>query len=320
MKNRPIHENLETSYVNLSALIKYLRRRQFVGSIKIQLNGYKAEIHFQNDNQMNVSEHDQLAGRISSGEEALQRLLIRAREPGGTINVYQLIEEFAEQPKIEKSKEDLEDDLIIEAKIIEPRSNGVYQNGTNGVTKPSPLKEIPLISKSDLEEKLPEISKPKITKPETILPDFPFNLSNKVENKAKQKRISDEEWQTLLKLTVELLTVVDKSLATANLDFSAAFQKACLEISGDYPFINPRGNSFKYKNGNISMKERVNSKIFVASIMEAIRRILDKLESNPKFTEVHRRTVQTLIALQNKRQDFYDKFAITPQLKKILGI
>src|SRR5215213_7935864 len=89
MKNRPIHENLDTSFVNLSALLRYLQRRQFVGRIRVELSGYEAEIVLLEGNKMKVHEHDRIAGRIGEGAEALQRLLIRAREPGGTINVYQ---------------------------------------------------------------------------------------------------------------------------------------------------------------------------------------------------------------------------------------
>jgi hypothetical protein len=87
MKNRPIHENLDTSYVNLSALVRYLRRRQFCGNIRVELSGYEAEITLTGENQMRVREHDRIAGRVADGDEALQRILIRAREPGGIINV-----------------------------------------------------------------------------------------------------------------------------------------------------------------------------------------------------------------------------------------
>jgi hypothetical protein len=93
MKSRLIHENLDTSYVNLSALVRYLRRRQFVGNVRVELSGYTADITLTGENHMRVREHDRIAGRVSEGDEALQRLLIRAREPGGIINVYQTVEE-----------------------------------------------------------------------------------------------------------------------------------------------------------------------------------------------------------------------------------
>jgi hypothetical protein len=102
MKNRPIHENLDTSYVNLSALVRYLRRRQFCGNIRVELSGYEAEITLTGENQMRVREHDRIAGRVADGDEALQRILIRAREPGGIINVYQSVEE--EKPPRRKNR------------------------------------------------------------------------------------------------------------------------------------------------------------------------------------------------------------------------
>lgn len=99
MKNRPIHENLDTSFVNLSALLRYLRRRQFDGSIRVELSGYEADIVLTGNNQITVREYDQIAGRIAEGEEALQRILIRAREPGGIIHVYQNMPEGAVRPE-----------------------------------------------------------------------------------------------------------------------------------------------------------------------------------------------------------------------------
>ena len=99
MKNRPIHENLDTSFVNLSALIKYLRRRQFVGDVRVELSGYDADIELTAENRMNIREHDRITGRVAEGEDALQRILIRAREPGGIINVYQKIEEVEKPEK-----------------------------------------------------------------------------------------------------------------------------------------------------------------------------------------------------------------------------
>lgn len=350
MKHRPIHQNLDTSFVNFSALIKYLRRRQFVGSVKIQLNGYKADIDFREDNQMKVSEHDQISGRISEGEEALQRLLIRAREPGGTINVYQIVEEkeFEKTPQIIEEKVKIVEPVVeasVAKPIPKPVREPIYQsadvqikqngNGNNGKVKngdgnkrfiPEQLDLIEARKKTLAKKKLQQQKKQKKkqqTKPEKqekTLPDFPFKLSNKVEHRAKRNKLSNEDWKLLMKTTVEILGVIDKSIATAKLDFTAAFRKARGEIAVDYPFLNPSEDRFDYANGRIKMSEKVNDKMFISGIMEANRRILDKLESNPKFSNVHRQTVQTLIALMNKRQSQHDKFSITPHLKRVLGI
>lgn len=275
MKNRPIHENLDTSFVNLSALVKYLRRRHFAGSVRVELSGYEADIVLTAENGLKVREHDQITGRVAEGEEALQRLLIRAREPGGIIHVYQTVEE----------------------------------TGKPIVEKPVALASPPI-------EKIIEDA----PKSNLKLPKFPFELSNRVEAKAKQTHLSPNEWQSLLDLTGELLWTIDKSLAAANLNFSTAFEKARIEISADYPFLSPISGVFDYKNGKISMEEQVSATLFVASINETLRRILEKLGSNQKFADIHRATTNKILALIGTRQPLYDKFSITPQLEKIVGV
>lgn len=95
MKKEPIHQNLNTSFVNVGALVRYLRGLQFVGSIRIELASYEAEIIFTESNTIRAREYDHIAGRISHGEDALQRILVRAKEPHGRIHVYKATEGYA---------------------------------------------------------------------------------------------------------------------------------------------------------------------------------------------------------------------------------
>jgi|SRR5688572_18894408 len=95
MKKQPIHQNLNTSFVNLGALVRYLRSLQFVGSIRIELSSYEADIVFTDSRTIRAREYDHIAGRISQGEYALQRILIRAKEPHGRIHVYKAVEGYA---------------------------------------------------------------------------------------------------------------------------------------------------------------------------------------------------------------------------------
>lgn len=289
MINRPIHENLDTSFVNLSALVKYLRRRHFIGNVRVELSGYEADVVLTAENGLKVREHDRITGRISEGEEALQRLLIRAREPGGIIHVYQTAEETA-KPMVEETAQIIEKKPIAKQKVVAIKPPQNIQ-----ITGDTP-------------------------KPGLKLPKFPFELSNRVEAKAKQINLSPTEWQQLLDLIAELLQTIDKNLAEANLTFSTAFEKARIEISGDYPFLSPISGSFDYKNGKVSMEEQVSATLFVASINETLRRILEKLAKNEKFADIHRATTQKIITLIHIRKPLYDKFSILPQLEKIIGI
>lgn len=332
MKNRPVHENLDTSFVNLSALVKYLRRRQFAGHVRIELSGYEADIYLTAENNLKVREYDHIAGRIAEGEEALQRILIRAREPGGIINVYQSVSEAqsaAENREI----------------AAENREAATAETHEVPAEKPSIAVEKPPISAPPVKIKLPPAptsgangnGKPKIetngsgarsendpakseekpaAAPKSAFPRVPFEFTNKVEALAKQPALSDEDRAMLLNLTGELLGTIDRALGAAKLEFPQAFQKACAEISADYPFL----KTLDYGKGKIYYADtQVNPRFFVAGVLEAVRRIFDKLAANEKFLEVYRDTVQRVLALTHQRRPFYDRFAITKPLEKILG-
>jgi len=311
MKNRPIHENLDTSFVNLSALIKYLRRRQFAGSVRIELSGYEADIYLTAENGLKVREYDHIAGRIAEGEEALQRILIRAREPGGIINVYQTVGESEASEK--KAREiAVEKNEAAPSPAHQSNSFPTEVKTINGNGKPKP--EFPVNGFSADGKSAPPTEKP--SAPKTILPKLPFEFSNQVEARAKQPALSAEEREMLLNLTGELLGTVDRCLATAKLEFPSAFQKACAEIAADYPFL----ATLDYGKGRIYYADaQANPTFFVAGVFEALRRILNKLAQNAKFSEVHRSATQRILALIHQRRPFYDRFSMTRPLEKILG-
>jgi hypothetical protein len=93
IQSRPLHENLDTAYVNLAALLRYLRGRGFVGRVHVELEEYEADVFLEGESAPRVREINHAAGREAEGEAALQRLLIRANDPGGQINIYERADE-----------------------------------------------------------------------------------------------------------------------------------------------------------------------------------------------------------------------------------
>lgn len=82
-------DQLNTSYVNLAALMRYLREHNFSGSIHLRLADYEAEIFLSGSGAPAVVEIDRESGVPAQTEGALERVLVHAREPGGTITVYE---------------------------------------------------------------------------------------------------------------------------------------------------------------------------------------------------------------------------------------
>lgn len=94
-KSSPVYERLDTAFVNLGALLRYLQERAFVGRIHVVLEEYEANISLDGGPATRVSELDHATGRRGEGEDALTRLLVRAREPGGLVSVYEGADEAA---------------------------------------------------------------------------------------------------------------------------------------------------------------------------------------------------------------------------------
>jgi hypothetical protein len=87
-KNFSVYENLDTSFVNLGALLRYLQQRDFRGRVLVDMGDYKAEVLLRAGERPICKERDTTSGREGEGEAALQRLLVRAMDAGGIISVY----------------------------------------------------------------------------------------------------------------------------------------------------------------------------------------------------------------------------------------
>jgi hypothetical protein len=318
MKTRTIHENLDTSFVNLSALIKYLRRRQFAGQVRIELSGYEADIFLSRENITLVREHDHIAGRVAEGQEAFQRVLIRSREPGGIVTVLQAIDEsteFVSAPRIEKPEGvPLAAAGVVRqvAEVMPASALAANGNGHAIVARREPVRTAEPDVFADAVPVM--VSEPA---PKPALPNLPFEFTNKVEDRARKLALKPEDNKLLTELVSEFLGTLDRSLAMAKLDFPSAFKKARTEIAADYPFL----RTLCYEKGRIVYVEPdTNPKLLVTGILETVRRILAKLSTNPKFGEVYRHATQRLLGLLHKRRAHYDRFSMTKPLEKLLGV
>lgn len=95
-KARPLHENLDTAYVNLAALLRYLQQRDFTGRVHVELDEYDGDIYLAARAPLRARERDHVTGREDEGQAALQRILVRASEPGGRVSVYEGAPEAAD--------------------------------------------------------------------------------------------------------------------------------------------------------------------------------------------------------------------------------
>jgi hypothetical protein len=320
MKINSTHKNLNTSYINLSALLRFLQQQNFVGSIHLEAKGYEADVFFTKADGLKVRENDHIAGRISVGNDVLAQILIRAHEPDGIINVY---DEIEKETASGKSDDELETVLTEVEKA---------QTSTEDQVEPFELSFSETEKETESTEEIAPI-KPVSLKEKLGLPNLPFSFRKKNAKKIP-KEITEipkveiiespkeedfsPDWHELLDLIGEILQTVENSLAESNLNFVWVFDRVRENVFEEYPFLHPNSTVFEYKNGKVLMSEQINNNLFIASIAESLRLLLEKFETHPKFDEVRRSIVKNTIELMNKRHAQYDKFLITQQLEDII--
>lgn len=286
--SRNLYQNLDTAFVNLPAMIRYLCSRGFVGQINVAMSSYEAEILVNGDEPVEICERDLMTGRIADGEEAMQRLLIRAREAGGIINVVQKdsFEIAAEAERFLRPEPQIPVVQVRETAELEAPLIEIEVEGSEYSKAPVQSQQIPIHAQEA---------------PMTSFGEQPLN---------------DDDWMNLLKLTVDLLASVDRSLGLSGLEFSAAFAKASSELTEDYPFL--RG--IEYSNARLTIGTKPPASMFVNGVMEVLRRVMGRLGSNPQFTELHQRTTEKLVDLVHHNKNEYDRYAVTSPLYRVLGI
>src|SRR5712692_7780237 len=88
-KPRVLYENLDTSFVNLWALLRHLSQRAFVGRVHVEMDDYSADVFLTGSNTPLVHEVDRTAGTEVLEAAAMHRLVLRARESPGSISVFE---------------------------------------------------------------------------------------------------------------------------------------------------------------------------------------------------------------------------------------
>ena len=104
-------ETLDTDFVSLARLIRYLQPREFSGRLHVVLDQYEADMFLYPGAPPSVWERDRATGRDAQGDAALQRLLVRSQEPGGLITIHKRTAEKLAAEELEDAVVETSEDI-----------------------------------------------------------------------------------------------------------------------------------------------------------------------------------------------------------------
>src|SRR5262245_45058403 len=107
MKIRSLYKNLDTVFADLSALLRHLRRNDFIGMVRVEICTYTAVVVFEDSQRVKMREFHEGTGIVVETESGLQRLLSSSKSPGGVINVFEAI-----KPEVKIDRKDGIGDIL----------------------------------------------------------------------------------------------------------------------------------------------------------------------------------------------------------------
>lgn len=310
VNSRILYENLDTSFVNLWALLRYLMKRGLVGRVHVELEDYTADVFMTGSSTPMVHEVDRASGREALEEAALHRLVLRAREPGGTITVYEGDEEasadgaptvVAEAPAVVAEAPATVAEAPARAIALPPG----YASASMQTVTSAPVRPEPPVPWTSLRS---EPSRP-------ILESAGSKMIDALTN-APQK---GSEWADLVEISGELIAAVERAATGVGADFPSIFKTVRLELADDYTFLDPSLNRFDYANARIKINAKPGAGPYVAGISESLRRVVDKIADGERAGRIRERVALDLALLGRKRREALTRFNLDMQLDRIAG-
>lgn len=289
-KSRVLHENLDTSFVNLWSLLRNLSQRGFIGRVHVELKDYTADVFVTGSNTPLVHEIDRATGTETLEREALHRLVLRARESPGSISVF----EGADEAVAVRSPAAPEP-------VIETGAPGSAPLETPPQIIDRPAKSEPAVA--DLSDKPAVAAAASLAEPAA-------------EDDASEGKI---DWSDVVRASGELIGGVERALNGAGADFAALFRATRLEFADDYAFLDPLSNGFEYANSVVTLNDESLPPAYVAGLSEALRRVVEKVATGDRARRVRERVALELASISRKRKELLTRSGFYAQFDRIAG-
>lgn len=297
-----VHKNLLTAYTDLSALVATLKSEGFNGTLEIEFPENRGILLLGSGEIIDGEAKVGAEAKRLAGQEAVQALLSLSNQKNGVLSFYRLSPErvaiVAKNLRNEMVFKGLSTDFTrlegLLLKLREEKHNGFIEVLTKGNQplgvlfleegEPVEMYTLPESGPSVFGRKSIPIFVESVTKQGAI---FDVNRSReKVSKKEKEKEevvvttggIGD--LKELIPIFQDVLSRVEKWVdgVSQRGTFLRAFNRARMEKSGEYFFLDPFSGEFDYRDGTVRLTGETSEKDFARGILECLRASLPHLE------------------------------------------
>jgi hypothetical protein len=281
----PLYQNLDTEFVNLWSLLRKLTQQGFIGRVHVELPDYSADVFLDGSSTPLVREIDRAANTETIEQGLLHRVVLRARETPGVINVFAGDDEaITQQPPavISEDQKTFDSPGVSDSNILPDAAGAISEAVSNPITHEQP--------------------------------PAPIEVHDDVYRSG-----SYEDWPAILVATGELIGAVERGVNAAGGDFAALFGDVRLELADDYIFLDPIAQTLQYSDGIVSLKTQPAVGVFVAGLSEALRRTVNLVAMGDRERRVRERVALEMLPVARRRTDTLERAGLRPQLDRIAG-
>jgi hypothetical protein len=297
-----VHKNLLTAYTDLSALVVTLKSEGFNGTLEIEFPENRGILLLGSGEIIDGEAKVGAEAKRVAGQEAVQALLSLSNQKNGVLSFYRLSPErvtiVAKNLRNEMVFKGLSTDFTrlegLLHKLREEKHNGFIEVLTKGNQpmgvlfleegEPVEMYTLPESGPSVFGRKSIPIFVESVTKQGAI-----FNVyrsRGKVSKKEKEKEEvvvttgGTGDLKELIPIFQDVLSRVEKWVdgVSQRGTFLRAFNRARMEKSGEYFFLDPFSGEFDYRDGTVRLTGETSEKDFARGILECLRASLPHLE------------------------------------------
>jgi hypothetical protein len=309
-KSLALYEKLDTSFVNLWALLRYLSQRGFIGRVHVELKDYTADVLLDGSSTPMVRELEHATGIVTLEEAALHRLVLRVREAPGTISVYEGLEGAetpVDSPEVLSILADEADEETLPRFAHEPtKPMESFEGATlSGDLRKRPSRIVVDMASPGASEAATEFAAAKTVTTNPAVTDIP------------SEPIAD--FREILDASGELIAAVERALIAVGVEFGVLFGAVRLEVADDYDFLDPTNNVLQYANAAVKLQNQPPAKAYVAGISELLRRMVDRVATGERARRVRERVALEMALLARKHDLILTRSGFRARLDSIAG-
>src|SRR4030043_1191804 len=331
-----VHENLRTAFVDLNSFLQTLKEDNFTGYVQVSFWDYEGILFLEAGEIVNAFEEAQ--GRRRGGEEAVENIIRMSKQKDGRINVYRLAPEMvtilASTSMKEATYKDLSTEFTSLDKLIEKLnkenhsgyidimlSDGkgggiiVFQEGEIVEAVMSDEKSGEIYGKDMLNKIIDDVQERGAT----------FNVYRAgLESSGSERTgiMQASDLQGVIEVMQEGMGTIESlfdGLTKRKGSFRDNFNRAQVEKSDDYPFLDPFAAEFEYKNGGIKFSGKVTAAVFIRGLRDCLEETLDKMAGEISKDDLYRQMRAALQPTISKFGEKIDDLGLKSAMPELLG-